>query len=129
MAKFILKENIDKNIDFVVPVPMHWFKKWKRGYNQAELLAENVAELINKPMYNALIRTKYTKPQFNLKKRERHENLENMFVLNKKFIDVIRGKRILLIDDIATTCSTANQCAKILKSLKIKTVVVTLARA
>lgn len=129
LAKFILKENIDKNIDFVVPVPMHWFKKWKRGYNQAELLAENVAELINKPMYNALIRTKYTKPQFNLKKRERHENLENMFVLNKKFIDVIRGKRILLIDDIATTCSTANQCAKILKSLKIKTVVVTLARA
>ena len=129
LGKFILKENIDKNIDVVVPVPMHWFKKWKRGYNQAELLAENVAKFINKPMYNALIRTKYTKPQFNLKKQERYENLANMFDLNKKYINDIKGKRILLIDDIATTCSTANQCAKVLKSLKIKTVVVTLARA
>ncbi len=129
LAEFILKENIDKNIDVVVPVPMHWFKKWKRGYNQAELLATDVAQIINKPIYNALIRTKYTKPQFNLKKQERHENLENMFVLNKKYVDIIKGKRILLIDDIATTCSTANQCSKILKSLRCKTFVVTLARA
>ena len=67
LSEFIVKENIDKNIDIVVPVPMHWFKKWQRGYNQAELLATNVAEIINKPMYNALIRTKYTKPQFNLR--------------------------------------------------------------
>ena len=129
LAEFIVKENIDKNIDVVVPVPMHWFKKWKRGYNQAELLAQNVANIINKPMYDALIRTKYTKPQFKLKKQERYENLVNMFILNKKYVDVVMGKRILLIDDIATTCSTANQCAKVLKSLKIKTVVVTLARA
>lgn len=129
LSEFIVKENIDKNIDVIVPVPMHWFKKWKRGYNQAELLAKNVAELIDKPIYNALIRTKYTKPQFNLKKQERYKNLENMFILNKKYIDIIKGKRILLIDDIATTCSTANQCAKILKTLKSKVVVVTLARA
>ena len=52
-----------------------------------------------------------------------------MFVLNKKYVEQIKNKRILLIDDIATTCSTANQCAKVLKTLKIKTVVVTLARA
>ena len=129
LAKFILKENIDKNIDVIVPVPMHWLKKWKRGYNQAELLAGNVAKIINKPMYNALIRRKYTKPQFNLKKQERYKNLANMFDLNKKYINCIKGKRVLLIDDIATTCSTANQCAKVLKSLKIKVVVVTLARA
>ena len=129
LAEFIVKENIDKNIDVVVPVPMHWFKKWKRGYNQAELLAKNVAELINKPVCNALIRTKYTKPQFNLRKQERRENLENMFVLNKKYVEQIKNKRILLIDDIATTCSTANQCAKVLKNLKAKVVVVALARA
>lgn len=129
LAEFIVKENIDKNTDVVVPVPMHWFKKWKRGYNQAELLAKNVAELINKPVCNALIRTKYTKPQFNLRKNQRKENLEDMFKINQKYVDVIKGKRILLIDDIATTCSTTNQCAKTLKTLKIKTVVVTLARA
>ncbi|MCR4662490.1 MAG: ComF family protein [Endomicrobiaceae bacterium] len=129
LAEFIVKENINKNTDVVVPVPMHWFKKWKRGYNQAELLAETVAKLINKPVYNALIRTKYTKPQFNLRKRERRENLENMFVLNKKYVDIIRNKRVLLIDDIATTCATANQCSKVLKNLKAKVVVVALARA
>lgn len=129
LAEFIIKENIDKNTDIVVPVPMHWFKKWKRGYNQAELLARNVAKIINKPVYNALIRTKYTKPQFNLKKQERYKNLANMFDLNKKYIDIVKGKRIILIDDIATTCSTANQCAKVLKTLKCKTIVVTLARA
>jgi ComF family protein len=129
LAEFIKKENIDKNVDVVVPVPMHWFKKWKRGYNQAELLADGVAQIINKPMCNALVRTKYTKPQFNLKKQERHENLESMFDINKKYVDIIKGKRILLIDDIATTCSTANQCAKVLKSLRCKIVVVTLARA
>lgn len=129
LAKFILKENIDKNVDVIVPVPLHWFKKWKRGYNQAELLAENIAKLINKPMYNALIRTKYTKPQFNLRKSQRKENLEDMFRINQKYVDIVKGKRILLIDDIATTCSTANQCSKILKSLHCNTFVVTLARA
>ncbi|WP_372519126.1 ComF family protein [Candidatus Ruminimicrobiellum ovillum] len=129
LADFIITENIDKNIDVVVPVPMHWLKKWKRGYNQAELLADDVARIINKPMYNALARTKYTKPQFNLKKGQRKENLEDMFAVNKKYADIIQGKRILLIDDIATTCSTANQCAKVLKNLRCKTVVVTLARA
>ncbi len=129
LAKFIAKENIDKDIDIVVPVPMHWFKKWKRGYNQAELLAKNVARIINKPMCNALIRTKYTKPQFNLRKGQRKENLENMFAINEKYIGMIKNKRILLIDDIATTCSTSNQCAKVLKDLKGKVVVVTLARA
>ena len=129
LASFILEENIDKNIDIVVPVPMHWFKKWKRGYNQAELLAENVAKLINKPMYNALIRTKYTKPQFNLKKNERYKNLKNMFVLNKKYVEILKNKRILLIDDIATTCSTVNQCSKVIRTLKAKIFVVVLARA
>ena len=129
LADFIIKENIDKNIDVVVPVPMHWLKKWKRGYNQAELLAKDVSQIINKPMYNALVRTKYTKPQFNLKKGQRKENLENMFAINKKYMDMIRGKKILLIDDIATTCSTSNQCAKVLNFFKCKTIVVTLARA
>lgn len=129
LADFIIKENIDKNIDVVVPVPMHWFKKWKRGYNQAELIANDVSKIINKPMYNSLVRAKYTKPQFNLKKGQRKENLEDIFTVNKKYMDKIKGKNILLIDDIATTCSTANQCAKVLKSLRCKTVVVTLARA
>lgn len=130
MANFIIKENIDKNIDVVIPVPMHWFKKWKRGYNQAELLAENISKIINKPLYrNALIRTKYTKPQFNLKKQQRQKNLKDIFVINKKYVNSLKNKNILLIDDVATTCSTVNQCSKVLKNAKNEIVVVTLARA
>lgn len=131
MADFIKKENIADNVDIIIPVPIHWYKGLLRGYNQASLLAEGVAKEINKPFYaKALIRTKYTKPQFKLKKQQRIENLENMFVLNKKYADIIKRKNILLIDDIATTCSTANQCSKVLKENKAhKVFVVSLSRA
>ena len=131
MTDFIIKENIDKNIDIIVPVPIHWYKGLMRGYNQAALLAEGISKFLNKPVYNkTLTRTKYTKPQFKLKKQQRIENLEDMFAVNKKYADVLKEKNVLLIDDIATTCSTANQCSKVLKENKAKQViVVTLARA
>ena len=125
MADFIKREHIAENIDIIIPVPIHWCKNLMRGYNQAALLADCIAQEINKSFYpKALLRTKYTKPQFKLKKRQRMENLENMFEINKKYADVIKGKRILLIDDIATTCSTANQCSKVLKENKAKNIIV-----
>lgn len=131
MAEFIRKEHINENIDLIIPVPIHWYKGLMRGYNQAALLAEGISKEINKPFYpKALLRTKYTKPQFKLKKQQRIENLENMFEINKKYVDIVKKKRILLIDDIATTCSTANQCSKVLKENKAKNIiVVALARA
>lgn len=131
MANLIIKEQIDKNIDFMIPVPINWIKKIQRGYNQADLLATEISKIINKSVYsNALIRTKYTKPQFKLTKQQRQEHLKDVFSLNEKYIDTIKGKNILLIDDVATTCSTVNQCSRILKQNKAKKViVVTLARA
>ncbi len=131
MSDFIKEQNIDKETDVIIPVPIHRYKGLLRGFNQAALLAEAVAENINKPVYTkALKRTKYTKPQFKLKKQQRIENLENMFAVNKKYADVIKDKNILLIDDIVTTCSTINQCSKILKEFSAgKITVVSLSRA
>ncbi len=131
MADFIKSEHIDENIDIIVPVPIHWFKYLLRGYNQASLLAANIADILDKPFYaKVLKRTNYTKPQFKLKKQQRIEHLKDIFILNNKYSDIVKGKRILLIDDVATTCSTANQCSKVLKEHDVKNVVVvTLARA
>ena len=131
MAKFIIKEKIDREIDLIVPVPINWIKRIQRGYNQADLLAKEISKIINKPLYSeALIRTKYTKPQFKLNKKERQEHLKGVFALNKKYADIIKEKNILLIDDVATTCSTVNLCSKILKeNMSKKVIVVTFARA
>ena len=131
MATFIIKEQIYKEIDFIVPVPINWMKKIQRGYNQADLLAKEISKIINKPIYsNALIRTKYTKPQFKLNKEKRQEHLKDAFVINKKYTDAIKFKNILLIDDVTTTCSTVNICSKILKeNMSKKVIAVTFARA
>lgn len=131
MAKFIIKEQIDKEVDCIVPVPINWIKRIQRGFNQADLLAKEISNIINKPIYSdVLIRTKYTKPQFKLTKQERQEHLKNVFAINKKYVNIVKEKNILLIDDVATTCSTVNLCSKILKqNMSKKVVVVTFARA
>jgi ComF family protein len=130
MLNLIYEKNLNNQIDFVVPLPLHFLKKFKRGFNQAELLAKEIARNINKPIYsNLLIRTKYTTPQFNLNREERTKNLEKVFCVNKKYTDMIKNKNILLIDDIATTCTSANLCSKELKTMGAKNIfVITVAR-
>lgn len=131
LADFIFKENIDSETDFIVAVPMYGLKKFFRGYNQAELLAEAVSKIINKPVLkDIIVRKRNTKPQFKLNKQQRYKNLENMFCINKKYSNIIKNQKVLLIDDVATTGATLNECAKTLKENKAqKIVAVTLARA
>ncbi len=105
-------EEIDlPNIDIIIPVPMYHKKERKRGFNQAKLFSEIVSNII-KIEYNdkILIRNKNTTVQSNKNIKDRYENLENCFsVVNN---DVIDNKTILLIDDIYTSGSTINTCAK-----------------
>ncbi|MDD2523727.1 MAG: ComF family protein [Endomicrobiia bacterium] len=131
MIDLIHKEDWCDSIDIILPVPLHFVKKFKRGYNQSYLLAKHIATSLHKPVYkDILLRKKNTKAQFGLGREEREKNLEDTFVVDKKYKDIIKGKKILLIDDIATTCTTVNQCAKVLKQSKVKKVfVVTIARA
>lgn len=130
IINLIYKNKLDEITDFVVPLPLHFFKKFKRGFNQSELIAKEISKNINKPIYpKLLIRKKYTTPQFNLSKEERMKNLEKVFAVNKKYKNIVNGKNILLVDDIATTCTSANLCSKELKCAGAKKVfVITIAR-
>lgn len=117
----VLLENNHFSPDFIIPIPIHKHKlKW-RGFNQAELLARVTSQkLIVKitiPVCTDLVfRQKKTNPQMKIKTyQERLNNLHDAFVLAPEAKNIITGKNILLIDDIATTGATLFECAKILK--------------
>jgi ComF family protein len=100
--------------DVIIPVPLHWTRRFTRGYNQSELLAKNVAAYLGKPLLTGvLLRTRMTSPQFRLSRAERLKNMENCFKVANR--EMIRKKSVLIIDDICTTAATMEQCAKALK--------------
>lgn len=117
-----------KGQDSLVPVPLHKAKLSKRGYNQAELLAEELAKSKNLHIIkDAVIRIKDTPSQTTLSREERQNNVIGAFNVVKP--ELIKGKNILLIDDVATTLSTCDELAKTLLQAGAKSVsVYTLAR-
>lgn len=106
---------------------MHWRKRWERGFNQAELLAIPIARRFGlKPATN-LHRKRYTKAQAGLNDRERQKNLQNSFAVRRP--EEVRGKRLLLIDDVLTTGATLRAASEVLKEAGAAHVsVLTLAR-
>jgi ComF family protein len=112
----------------VVPVPLHKHRERERGFNQSELLARHFARLASIPMHsNLLLRNKATQVQAGLSRRARRLNLSGAFSLPQK--SEVVGRTILLIDDVFTTGTTLNECAKLLKESGAPRVnVLTLAR-
>ena len=99
--------------DVIMPVPLHFRRKRKRGYNQARILAELIGTGTGIAVDSRhLIRRKYTNPQKILGHRQRKKNLKNAFAVKKDFVPV---KKVLLIDDIYTTGSTIDAAAYMLK--------------
>jgi len=112
--KNLLSNSKDKLL--IIPIPLHYFKKIKRGYNQVELLAEKVSCHFNIPYNTKIIkRIKNNPPQVNFSAKERYLNTKNIFEINKNNISLINQKIILLMDDVYTTGATLNEAAKILK--------------
>lgn len=108
----------NRNI-IIVPVPLHRKKFKQRGFNQAELIAKFVGNYFNLAVKPALQKTRLTKPQMSMKeKSERLKNLANVFVCSDK--DLVAGKEIFLVDDVATTGATLNECARALKQAGAK---------
>lgn len=105
---------IDSRFDLVIAMPMHWRKRWERGFNQAELLAKPVARRCGFKLSTQLRRKRYTKSQAGLTESQRRENLRDSFFV--KNAPQIAGKRILLIDDVFTTGATLRSAAVALKA-------------
>ncbi len=105
----------------LMPVPMETKKLKNRGYNQAEELAKELSKILKVPLIsNNLVKIKKTLPQMKLSAKERQENLKNAFFI--KNTKELSGKKIFLIDDVYTTGSTMEECAKTLKEAGIKSV-------
>lgn len=121
----------EEPLDLIVPVPMHWRKRQTRGFNQAERLARVIAHRLGLPVGTQLRRTRKTSAQAGLSVAERRINLEAVFeVRNAEAArNEIRGRRVLLVDDVFTTGATASACARALKQAGACSVVLlTLAR-
>lgn len=126
-----------KAFDLIIPVPLHWFRRMRRGFNQAALLVhqwKKLADLqgvaFNPDMIceNRLYRYRYTAPQTGLGKRRRAANLKNAFKVKNR--QDVHDKCILLVDDVITTGATVDACAKALKRAGAGDIkVLTLARA
>lgn len=118
-----LQQNIDNLKDFIlIPVPLHKKRQKWRGFNQSELLAEQISQTFQIQLRkNLLTRIKNTKSQAELHKKEREENLCNAFIIENK--NQILNKNFILIDDICSTSTTLNECAKVLKESGAKEVI------
>jgi len=122
--------NYIKKFDILIPVPIHKKRAKKRGYNQSELIAKGIAKNIKSIQLqtNIIEKIKNIKPQSTLSKDMRIENVKNAYRLKKCDI-CLKNKNILLIDDVFTTGSTVNECAKILLQTECNKVsIITLAK-
>ena len=131
LGNFIASEVVKMgvNFDVVIPAPMYHTRKKKRGYNQAELLCNPLKEKLGLNVdCEVLEKVRDTLNQAKLTRSERIENLENAFrVLNKS---KVKGKTILIVDDVFTTGTTMNECSKTLLDAGAKEVyTITLAHA
>ncbi len=117
-----------QDLDVVMPVPLHPARLRAREFNQALLLAEQVCRSLQVPLsYNNLTRLRATQPQTELSQAARRRNLRRSFALRQP--TEVTDKRILLVDDVFTTGTTVNECAKTLRKAGSGDVyVVTLAR-
>tara|TARA_B110000046_G_scaffold123536_1_gene130023 strand:- start:7129 stop:7815 length:687 start_codon:yes stop_codon:yes gene_type:complete len=124
----ILKENQEfKNVDYIIPVPLHPEKLKERGYNQVTKFGETLSNHLNIPfLENYLVRTSSTKTQTFKARFERFNNIETKFLLESP--DFFDNKHILLIDDVITTGATLEACAKeFMKSKDCKISILTMA--
>lgn len=101
-----------RQFDVVTCVPMYFFEKAKRGYNQAELLAKELSERLSLPYSGLLRQVRRKKAQHTLSPAQRRQNVKNVYAPRNK--EQIVGKRILLCDDIVTTGSTLRECGRVL---------------
>jgi ComF family protein len=122
-AQAAQKRLCDVGANVVVPIPLHWWRKWQRGHNQSEALSEAIASRLgvdHQPRW--LKRVRRTPHQTNLSATDRRANLRGAFKTGWKA--TLKGKTVLLVDDVLTTGTTASEAARALKQAGAARVVV-----
>ncbi|HEY0075296.1 MAG TPA: ComF family protein [Abditibacteriaceae bacterium] len=124
-----------QNFAALVPVPLHPWRHWRRGYNQSALLAEHLSHKIGVPTLELLLRTRRTGSQVGLTEKQRLENVRGAFASNHKLMSQFSNRicnqtgAVLLIDDVCTTGATLAECARVLQGAGVAQVfALTLAR-
>ena len=101
-----------RDADTVIPVPLHQLRKWTRGYNQAEVIAREIAQCIGADLYTDLLRRKrHTRTQTKLSTEEKMQNVRNAFSVRRKHRKkLLSCRHIILVDDVFTTGATMYAC-------------------
>ena len=112
-----------EDADCIVPVPLHPWRRLRRGFNQAV----DLANALNRPVVNALWRARSTAPQMALPAQSRRTNVRDAFILSPRYRASLSGRHIenrivVLVDDVRTTGATLNACAKVLKRAGVREV-------
>lgn len=126
MLRYVAEKKIGKvflPVSAIVPVPLHPRRLRWRGFNQSELIARDIADALAIPLVtNAIVRVRHSTPQADIKDRHsRIENARGLFALADlavkplNAVSPLQGKTVLLIDDLSTTGSTLDECARVLK--------------
>ncbi len=117
-ARLMLKagQDILNEADILAPVPLHWLRLFRRGYNQSALLAQEICKISGHKFLPYLLqRTRKTPTQGQLSRAQRLLNLENAIRVNPRQQAQLKDKNIVIIDDVRTTGATLEECCKTLK--------------
>ena len=108
----VYKADFFNSVDFVVPMPLHWRRRFQRGFNQSAFIAKSI-KIPNAGFNTDLVKIRHTQDQTAVTFAERKKNLQGAFAVRRGHN--FEGKNICLIDDVKTTGATLNECAKVLK--------------
>ena len=109
-----------ESVDYILPVPVHFIRRWKRGYNQAEYVAVGINRGLQtgKLLKNALVRDRYASSQTTISMGAKWQNVENSFSLRKSVKKALEGRHVLLVDDVLTSGATSEVCYDVLSQIK-----------
>ncbi|MGB1466783.1 MAG: ComF family protein [Alcanivorax nanhaiticus] len=96
--------------DLICPLPVHWQRRWRRGFDQSERLAHLLSQIWQRPVLSALVRQRATPHQQGLTRRQRQRNLRKAFRCQAN----VQGRHLVLVDDVMTTGSTAREASRVL---------------
>jgi len=131
-AKWMIRAARDTlpDCDLIIPVPLHYSRLWKRRYNQAGEIGKEISVQTNITFIpDVLKRNRFTQTQKGLTTKQRQDNVKSSFKVRPLYLNQIKGKKIIIIDDVYTSGATLNECAKTLNKQGAKTIhALTLAR-